>query len=252
MRRQLVVVDEGPAFSLDADVEFVIGEHPLPGLGSLMAGERLFEFLERRRRRSVHGLLDLRWRVEPLRAAAAARWISRTSTNSSPRHSNPAPTSRRSTKLRAASSSIAGGAILRRVRTARSLSLIMVDNVVSGSTLGGVGLDLRLPPDARRSSKLLRELDWTRRNRWRRRSSSRERDRSEAMAEPVTTVHENRVIADPSQVLAAVVDEATRRGYRVVDLGGALHGDVQDVVDARLVADAESLLDESFLRRRGG
>src|SRR5580704_18901426 len=44
--RQLVIVDEGPAFSLDADVEFVIGEHPLPGLGSLMAGERLVEFLE--------------------------------------------------------------------------------------------------------------------------------------------------------------------------------------------------------------
>ncbi len=47
VRRRLVVVDEGPAFSLDTDVEFVIGEHPLPGLGSLMAGERLVEFLER-------------------------------------------------------------------------------------------------------------------------------------------------------------------------------------------------------------
>ena len=44
--RQLVIVDEGPAFSLDADVEFVIGEHPLPGLGSLMAGERLVDFLD--------------------------------------------------------------------------------------------------------------------------------------------------------------------------------------------------------------
>jgi len=44
--RQLVIVDEGPAISLDVDVEFVIGEHPRPGLGSLMAGERLVEFLE--------------------------------------------------------------------------------------------------------------------------------------------------------------------------------------------------------------
>ena len=43
--RRLVIVDEGPAFSLDSDVEFVIGEHPLPGLGSLLAGERLVEFL---------------------------------------------------------------------------------------------------------------------------------------------------------------------------------------------------------------
>src|SRR5580692_6977559 len=47
--RELVIVDEGPAFSLDADVEFVIGEHPLPGLGSLMAGERLVDFLDESR-----------------------------------------------------------------------------------------------------------------------------------------------------------------------------------------------------------
>jgi len=46
VQRQLVIVDEGPAISLDVDVEFVIGEHPRPGLGSLMAGERLVEFLE--------------------------------------------------------------------------------------------------------------------------------------------------------------------------------------------------------------
>jgi len=32
VQRQLVIVDEGPAISLDVDVEFVIGEHPRPGL----------------------------------------------------------------------------------------------------------------------------------------------------------------------------------------------------------------------------
>ena len=46
VQRQLIIVDEGPAFSLLSDVEFVIGDHPLPGLGSLMAGKRLVEFLE--------------------------------------------------------------------------------------------------------------------------------------------------------------------------------------------------------------
>ena len=51
------------------------------------------------------------------------------------------------------------------------------------------------------------------------------------MVRPVTTVHENRVIAEPSQVLVAVADEATRRGYRVFDLGASLHGDVQEIVD---------------------
>jgi len=30
VQRQLVIVDEGPAISLDVDVEFVIGEHRVP------------------------------------------------------------------------------------------------------------------------------------------------------------------------------------------------------------------------------
>ena len=50
------------------------------------------------------------------------------------------------------------------------------------------------------------------------------------MREPVTTVHENRVIAEPSQVLVAAI-----RGDAPWLSGGrprsALHGDVQDIVD---------------------
>jgi glycerate 2-kinase len=72
-------------------------------------------------------------------------------------------------------------------------------------------------------------------------------DRAELMIRPVTTVHENRVIAQPSQVLVAVADEATRRGYRVLDLGASLHGDVQEIVDlmtARVTS--ETLVPQPF------
>ena len=33
-------------------------------------------------------------------------------------------------------------------------------------------------------------------------------------------------------MLAAVADEAARRGYRVIELGASLHGDVQEIVDS--------------------
>ena len=56
--------------------------------------------------------------------------------------------------------------------------------------------------------------------------------RGDIMGKPVTTIHENRVIAEPAQVLVAVGAEASRRGYRVIELGASLHGDVQEIVDA--------------------
>ena len=145
VRRQLVIVDEGPAFSMDSDVEFVIGEHPLPGLGSLLAGQRLVEFLERSSgahctiflisggASSLCALpaspLDLE-DLHELFAAALQSGADITTLN----------------RLRAASSAIAGGAILRSVRTPRSLSLVMVDNVVSGARWVASGLTFDYEP----------------------------------------------------------------------------------------------------------
>ena len=141
-----MIVEEGPAFSLDADVEFVIGEHPLPGLGSLMAGERLVEFLESSTdaectiflisggASSLCALPQSPMELDDLHelfAAVLEAGADITTLN----------------QLRAASSRIAGGAILRSVRTPRSLALIMVDNVVSGERWVASGLTFDYEPN---------------------------------------------------------------------------------------------------------
>jgi glycerate-2-kinase len=149
-------------------------------------------------------------------------------------------------QLRAASSNIAGGAVLRSVRTTRSLSLIMVDNVVSGERWVASGLTFDFAPTRDEVVRLLQVI-----GRENTRLSSRILEasghRGERMREAITTVHENRVIAEPSRVLIAVGDEAARRGYRVVDVGASLHGDVQDVVDLMTARLAEqSLVSGSF------
>jgi glycerate 2-kinase len=245
VQRLLVIVDEGPAFSLDADIEFVIGEHPWPGLGSLLAGQRLVEFLESSSgarctiflisggASSLCALPTSPVDLDDLRdlfAAVLEAGADITTLN----------------QLRAASSSIAGGAILRRVRTPRSLSLIMVDNVVSGERWVASGLTFEYAPsrdevqdllhaigrsDTRLSARILEASD----------------ERGELMAESVATVHDNRVIAEPSRVLIAVANEAARRGYRVIQLGASLHGDVQEIVDLMVEnVESESLVGGTF------
>jgi glycerate 2-kinase len=133
-------------------------------------------------------------------------------------------------QLRAACSSIAGGAILRSVRTPRSSSLIMVDNVVSGERWVASGLTYDFDASRDDVKALLERVGRTSTPLSSKILEARER-RAEVMSEPITTDHVNRVIADPSLVLSATRDEALRRGYRVIDVGGSLHGDVQDVVD---------------------
>jgi glycerate 2-kinase len=227
VQRQLIIVDEGPAFSLDTDVEFVIGEHPFPGLGSLLAGERLVEFLERSGDADgtiflisggasslcalpqppveLHDLHELFKSV--LESGADITTLN---------------------QLRASCSSIAGGAILRSVRTPRSLSLIMVDNVVSGARWVASGLTFDFVATLSDVAALLQVVGAS--NRLSTKIMDACERRNEVMSAPVTTIHANRVIAEPSHVLLAVTEEAARRGFRVIDVGGALHGDVQDVV----------------------
>jgi glycerate 2-kinase len=243
--RQLVIVDEGPAFSLDVDVEFVIGEHPLPGLGSLLAGERLIDFLDQSSAAQCTIFLvsggasslcalpaspvDLD-DLHELFAAVLESGADITTLN----------------KLRAACSSIAGGAVLRRVRTPRSLSLIMVDNVVSGVRWVASGLTFDYTPVRDEVRQLLSDIG-QRDTPLTSRILDASEVRGEIMAQPATTVHENRVIAEPAQVLATVGAEAARRGFRVIELGASLHGDVQEIVDATAATVvSESLIEGAF------
>ena len=229
VRRQLVIVDEGPAFSFDADVEYVIGEHPRPGLGSLMAGERLVAFLDEGDgadltiflvsggASSLCALPQAPMDLEDLHelfAAVLESGADITTLN----------------QLRAATSRIAGGAVLRHVRSARSLALLMVDNVVSGARWVASGLTYDFEPERADVVALLRRIGREEGPLAEVIRAACER-RADVMREPVTTVHDNRVVAEPAQVLASVLEDAARRGFRTVDLGSRLHGDVQDVVD---------------------
>jgi len=230
VRRQLVIVDEGPAFSLDSDVEFIIGEHPLPGLGSLLAGERLVEFLESPTNAectiflisggasSLCALPQSPVDLDDLHDLFTA--VLETGANITTLN-----------QLRAASSRIAGGAVLRNVGTPDSLALIMVDNVVSGERWVASGLTFDYDPNIDEVQSLLETIG-LRSGPLAAKILEACAQRGDLMGEAVTTVHENRVVAEPARVLIAATQEAIRRGYRVIDMGVSLHGDVQELVDS--------------------
>ena len=227
VQRVFMVVDEAdPANDLGAEV--LVGEHPLPGEGSAHAGERLLTFLAESTQASCTLFLisggasslcarpqspvDLEV-LHQLFAAALESGMDITELN----------------RLRAATSSIAGGAVLRHVRTARSIALIMVDNVLSGATWVASALTYDYQPSEDEVTELIERsrLSTTLATNVREASVRRRT----LMDRPVTTTHENIVVADPSMLLDTAVQSAREHGYRVVRIGSDVHGDVHDVVD---------------------
>jgi hydroxypyruvate reductase/glycerate 2-kinase len=131
--------------------------------------------------------------------------------------------------IRAASSLISGGAVLRHVGTTRSESFILVDNVVSGAEWVASAMTYDFRPteafvselwdrigvvDAGLRSRLLEGFE----------------TRALLMDRPPRTQHENAVLAEPAMMLEFAVQEAGRRGYQVIDMGADISGDVNDVV----------------------
>jgi glycerate 2-kinase len=241
VRRILIVTDEewDPAFN----AEVVIGSHPLVSDASIAAGERLVAFLG-----------------EPTSATSTVFLVSGGASSLCALPLQPLTVSDLSSlwdaaveaglnittlnQLRAATSGIAGGMVLRYVRTPLSTSLIMVDNVVSGEEWVASGLTYDFRPSPDELAALVDQLN---------RPGSPLVDRLLRAAahrrtltsEPIATAHQNVVIAQPSLVLQRASNAASRLGYRVVDLGSAVHGDVADV--AKLY---ESVIDDET--RRGG
>jgi glycerate-2-kinase len=228
VRRAFLVVDEAGGFATPGSEEMV-GEHPLPGEGSARAGERLLAFLAEPADATCTlflvsgGASSLCARPQPpvgvddlheIFNAALESGVDITTLN----------------MVRAATSSIAGGAVLRHVRTARSIALIMVDNVVSGAPWVASALTYDYEPNEGEVSALLGEIDRLGTPLARRVAESSAR-RRQSMRHPVTTVHENLVVAEPAMLLDPVAHSAARRGYRVVRMGSDVHGDVHDVVD---------------------
>jgi len=241
--RTFVVTDEkwDPAF----DAEVVIGSHPLVSDASIAAGERLLAFLaEPTSATSTLFLISggasslcaiplpplTVSDVQLLWDAAVEAGLDITTLN----------------QLRAATSGIAGGLVLRKVRTPHSASLIMVDNVVSGEEWVASGLTYDFRPSPAELAALVDRLnrsglplvDRLLRAGAHRRTLTTER---------IVTTHQNVVIAQPSLVLEWATGAARRLGYRVVDLGSAVHGDVVDVAKLyELVINDEMQRDDSF------
>ena len=228
VRRRLIVCDQESADLEPRDPGVVVGTHPVPGVASLRAGRALVEFLESPDAATctvflISGgasslcalpsdpltLRDLR----ELWDAALASGVDITTLN----------------KLRAATSQIAGGAVLRLVRSKRSLTLIMVDNVVSGAQWVASGFTYDYAPGTDEFVSLLAAIgliDTPLGARLLDAFSSH----ATSMAPTPTTRHENRIVAQPSLVLDCVASAARERGYRVIELGSRVHGDVGDVV----------------------
>jgi glycerate 2-kinase len=227
VQRVFMVVDEtDPANDLDAEV--VVGEHPLPGEGSAHAGERLLTFLS-----------------EPTQASCTLFLISGGASSLCARPQSPVDLAAlhdlfasalesgmnitELNRLRAATSSIAGGAVLRYVRTVRSTALIMVDNVVSGATWVASALTYEYQPSEEEVTDLVEKGQLSMALATKVREASERRRTS--MGRPLKTTHENLVVAEPTLLLDAAVRSARERGYRVVRWGSDVHGNVHDVVD---------------------
>jgi hydroxypyruvate reductase len=220
--RSLVVSDVGESLT-SPRATVLIGEHPAPGWGSVAAGEALTEFLESGTSDTSTlflisggasslcvkpspplGLGDLR----ELWSAALAAGLDITDLN----------------QVRAATSLVGGGALLRWVRSSHSASLIMVDNATSGARWVASALTYDYAPSREVLGELWKSLDASASLRGKLEQAFE--FRSALMSKPKETQHRNAVLAEPSMMLDAARAEASARGYRFVDMGARVSGDV--------------------------
>jgi glycerate 2-kinase len=227
IQRQLVVSDVGDEVSTPEEI-VIVGEHPVPGAHSARAGDAVVSFLmSPDHAGSVVFLLsggasslcvapalplnlddlDGLWR-SALRAG-----IDITTLN----------------QIRASTSLIGGGALLRHVRAARSTSLILVDNVVSGAQWVASAMTYDYEPTSRTVGELwgLIDVDDSLRSRMRAAFAKRRT----LMERQLVTRHRNVVLADPGMMLEWALTEARQRGYQTLDMGARVTGDVKDVAD---------------------
>lgn len=225
VRREVLVSDESALRGVSVGNSFV-GEHPVPGEGSLRAGRAVVSFLASDDH-SDTTLFLISGGASSLCVVPAPpltledlneiwRAVLRTGVDITTLN-----------QIRATSSLIAGGALLRYVRSERTKSLILVDNVVSGARWVASAMTYdyvptgdevdalwaRIDVDASLRSKLLAAFE----------------ERSRLMARRPSSMHENTVVGEPAMMLSSAIEEASRRGYRVIDMGARVIGDVGSV-----------------------
>ncbi|MHB2027885.1 MAG: DUF4147 domain-containing protein [Acidimicrobiales bacterium] len=234
-----LIISEGALHDDSADV--LVGEHPVPGEASLAAGRAVVDFLHSPTCANttiflVSGgasslcvvpaapltLSDL----SELWDATIAAGLNITELNT----------------LRAATSVLSGGAVLRNVHTRDSFALVLVDNAISGASWVASGLTYdHVVSDANLEDLLERAGITT--------SVLGQRLRDAALARttimrtPPTTNHHNIVLAEPSTVLSITRTYATHLGYHVIDLGSQIDLEVNDATAmwARSLARANSI-----------
>ena len=225
--RHFIVCDRDSASRDSEELSVRVGEHPLPGAGSVAAARELVEFLEAGSESdttlfaisggasSLCNLSQHPMTMEDLASIwqyALRGGVDITTLN----------------RLRAATSQIAGGLILRHVRTATSMSLIMVDNVVSGAEWVASGLTYDATISDNDLDELLERFHIPDGELRRRIVEAAER-RSINAKVPVTTNHTNTVLAEPSLMLNAAISTAKSLGYRVYSLGASVTGEASSV-----------------------
>jgi glycerate-2-kinase len=238
IHREFVVSDHAARHGEVAGTVF-IGEHPVPGEGSLRAGRAVISFLESDDHAaltlflisggasslcvapapplSLHDLSEI-WR------AALQSGVDITTLN----------------QIRATCSLIAGGALLRYVRSPRSMSLILVDNVVSGAPWVASAMTYDFFPSDSEVDELWSKVDVD--SSLRLKMGAAFGERSKVMVSRPSPIHQNVVVGEPAMMLRSAIEEAGRRGLRVVNMGPRVIGDVRSVAQewGKVVRNAES------------
>ena len=225
IHREFVVSDHGAQHG-EAAGTVLIGEHPVPGEGSLNAGRAVVSFLERDDLADTTlflisgGASSLCVAPAPPLSlsdlsevwdAALQSGVDITTLN----------------QIRASCSLIAGGALLRYVRSTRSTSLILVDNVVSGAPWVASAMTYDFLPSVSEIDTLWSKVDVD--SSLRRKMLDAFGERSKVMAGRPSPIHQNVVVGEPAMMLRFAIEEAGRRGYRVVNMGSRVIGDVRSV-----------------------
>jgi glycerate 2-kinase len=221
VRRTIVISDvEGED---GASERVLVGEHPIPGAGSLGAGKELTSFLENDEHAgstlfllsggasslcvlpalplTLDDLSDI-WR-SALRAGVDITTLN---------------------QIRATTSLIAGGALLRYVRSTHSKSLILVDNVVSGARWVASAMTYEYRPSSDEAEALWATIHVG--AALHARMMSAFESRSRLMEVSPSLDHENVVVGEPAMMLRSAIEETSRRGYQVIDMGARVIGDV--------------------------
>jgi glycerate-2-kinase len=120
------------------------------------------------------------------------------------------------------------------------MSLILVDNVVSGAPWVASAMTYDFLPSVSEVDELWSKIDVDSSLRLKMRAAFQER--SKLMASRPSPDHQNVVVGEPAMMLRSAIEEAARRGYRVIDMGARVIGDVGSVSHqwGKVVRDADA------------